>query len=283
MKKLKIENINFKKTFAKIYKYVMNIISLIILFFARKFYIKSLLGCNGDEGICVLNSNLKYILDDFYYCSYSIIYFLIFLFLLQVQICSKYLLIIFLLIIFELIYKDRGDNFLHHGILNLSALFILLLLGEFFILIFILIINFIKKKKYLNSFRFSFIIILLFFLFFIKHIENYYCKNWDRGLNGTHIDNDEDLYSCSIKIPTKKCLIDIISPFFDVSKLLNKNCEKREEKEKYLLKDISNLKNNKNIKRIGYPISIGNKEEIKGMPAPYSNSLLTFMKYNLTI
>lgn len=279
--KTQTKNDIWKQYIRKIYNYISNIIALIILFNARKLYIKSLLGCNGDESVCVLNSNLKYILDDIYHCTHSIIYFLIFLFLLQIQFCSRYLLIIFVLIIFELIYKDHGDNFLHHGILNLSALFILLILGEFIILIFILIINFIRKKNYLNLFLFFLLIISTFILFFVRHIESFYCKNWDRGLNGTYIDNNKTLYSCSINIPNKKCLIDIISPFLDISRIYNKRCEKREEKEKYLLKEISYLNNKSEIKRIGFPISIGDKEEIKGKPAPYSNSLLTFMKINL--
>ena len=265
----------------KIFKYITNSIGLFLLFIARKYYIKSLLGCDGDEGKCILNNNLKYILSDIYYCSHSIFYFLFFLFLVQAQLCSKYQLIIFLLIIFELIYKDHGDNFLHHGILNLSSLFILLILGEIIILIFILILYFIKKKQYLKLFVFSFLIILISFLFFIKHIENYHCKDWSRGLNGTYINNDESLYSCSIDIPKNKCLIDIISPFLDLSKLLGKSCEKREEKEKYLLKEISYFKNKKGIKKIGYPISIGEKDEIKGKAAPYSSTLLAFMKKNL--
>ena len=191
----KVYNILYK--ISKIYKYVTNIIAFIILFIARKLYIKSLLGCNGDEFLCVLNGNLNYILDDIYYFTLSFIYFFVFLFFLQIKFCSKYQLIIFLLIIFELIYKDHGDNFLHHGILNFSA------------------------------------------------------------------------------------LINIISPFLDISKLLNIKCEKRDAKEKYLLKEISSFQNKSDVKRIGYPITIGNKEEIKGRPAPYSNSLLTFLKINL--
>ena len=269
------------KQFLKSFKYITNLLGLFILFIARKYYIKSLLGCNGDEGKCAINNNLKYIIDDFYYCTKSIIYFLSFLFLIQVSFCSKYQLIIFLLILLELIFKDHGDNFLHHGILNLSALFILLILGEIIILIFILIIYLLKKKKYLKLFAISFLIILSMLIFFIKHIENYYCKDWSKGLNGTYINNDESKYSCSINIPKEKCLIDIISPFLDISKIFGKNCEKREEKEKYLLKKISYFKNKTDIKKIGYPISIGNKEEIRGKPALYSNSLLTFMKTHL--
>ena len=270
-----------KSLYLKIFKYISNSIGLFLLFIARKFYIKSLLGCNGNEAICLVNTNIKFIIDDIKYCTLSSIFFLLFLFLIQAQLCSKYQIIVFLLIIFELIYIDHGDNFIHHGILNFSALFIILTLGEIVIIIFILIINFIKKKQYLKLVIYSCLIILISSLFFFNHIENYYCKNWARGLNGTFINNDESLYSCSIIIPKSKCLIDIISPFLDFSKIFNITCEKRKEKEKYLLQKISDFKNKKGIKRIGYPISIGDKDEIKGKAAPYSDTLLSFVKNNL--
>jgi hypothetical protein len=79
----------------------------------------------------------------------------------------------------------------------------------------------------------------------------------------------------------KKCLINIISPFLDFSYILNIKCEIRNEKEKNLLKDFSNLNNKTNIKRIGYPITIGDKDEIKGKSAMYSRTLLRFVKENL--
>ena len=59
------------------------------------------------------------------------------------------------------------------------------------------------------------------------------------------------------------------------------NCGKRKEKEKYLLKQISNLNNSEEIKIIGYPITIGKNEEIKGRPAMYADTLLDFVKNNL--
>ena len=128
-----------KSLYLKIFKYISNSIGLFLLFIARKFYIKSLLGCNGNEAICLVNTNIKFIIDDIKYCTLSSIYFLLFLFLIQAQLCSKYQIIVFLLIIFELIYIDHGDNFIHHGILNFSALFIILTLGEIVIIIFIFV------------------------------------------------------------------------------------------------------------------------------------------------
>ena len=83
--------------------------------------------------------NNKYIFDGIHFCLKSILYFLIFLLFFHLNFFSRYLLIIFFFTILEFILKDRGDSFLHHGILNLSALFFSLILGEILILSFIII------------------------------------------------------------------------------------------------------------------------------------------------
>ena len=74
-------------------KVIFNILAFSFLLIARTLYIKSLLGCDGDEFKCVLNSNMKYILDDIYYCTHSVLYFLFFLFFLHLKLCSFYQLI----------------------------------------------------------------------------------------------------------------------------------------------------------------------------------------------
>lgn len=266
---------------SSISKIVFNILAFIFLLNARYLYIKSLFGCDGDEFKCIINSSMKYILDDIYYCTHSALFFSCFLFIFHLKLCSLYQILIFILIIFELIVKDRGDSFLHHGILNLSALFILVIIGEFIIFIIILLLNLIKNKKYFHLTQFFIIIILLYILLYINTKNNYYCKDWSKGLNDSYIINNESIYSCSINIPKNKCLIDILSPIFDLSNILNIHCNKRKEKEKFFLKEISNLNNTKDIKKIGFPITIGDKEEIKGRPAMYSNTLLDFVKNNL--
>ena len=262
-------------------KIVFNILAFIFLLNARYLYITSLFGCDGDEFKCIINSSMKYILDDIYYCTHSALFFSCFLFIFHLKLCSLYQILIFILIIFELIVKDRGDSFLHHGILNLSALFILVIIGEFIIFILLLLLNLIKNKKYFHLTQFFIIIILLYILLYINTKNNYYCKDWSKGLNDSYIINNESIYSCSINIPKNKCLIDILSPIFDLSNILNIHCNKRKEKEKFFLKEISNLNNTKDIKKIGFPITIGDKEEIKGRPAMYSNTLLDFVKNNL--
>ena len=67
----------------------------------------------------------------------------------------------------------------------------------------------------------------------------------------------------------------------DFSKILNIKCEKRSSKEKNILIRNSNLKIKSQVKRIGYPITIGKKEEINGEPALYSETLYEFVKNNL--
>ena len=149
------------------------------------------------------------------------------------------------------------------------------------IFVIILIINFVKKRRYRQISQIFIIIILLNILLFSSIGNKYFCKDWAKGLNDTYILNDENIYSCSINIPHEKCLIDILSPILDVSNLLRINCNKRKETEKYLLKEISNLNNSKKIQKIGYPITIGKEEEIKGSPPMYSKDLLDFVKNNL--
>ena len=262
-------------------KLFFNALAFIFLLIARNFYIKSLLGCDGNEFKCIINSSMKYILDDIYYCTHSVLYFLLFLFIFHLKLCSFYQLFIFALIILELIVKDNGDSFLHHGILNLFSLFFLIILGELLIFVIILFINLFKNKKYFHLIQSIIILSLLYILIYINNRHKYYCKDWSKGLNDSYIDNNETIYSCSINIPREKCLIDIFSPIFDLSNLLNIQCGKRKENEKYLLKQISNLKDSIEIKKIGYPITIGKKEEIKGRPAMYSGTLLEFVKNNL--
>jgi len=268
---------NLSLTTKRIFFIIRQLTGLILLLCGRKYYIKSLKGCNGDEFLCII-IKIQFIFDDIRYCFKSILYFLIFLIVFHLKICSKYQIIIFFIIIVEFLLKDKGDSFLHHGFFNILALFTFLILGEFLILLFIFIIN-IKNKKLL-----LFILInlsLLYCFIYINNKEKYFCKGWDRGLNDTFISNNKTLYPCSIVIPKRKCLIDILSPFLDLSKILNIKCENRKEKEKYLLKSISNLKSYSNITKIAYPITKINKEEINEYSPLYGEYLMNYIMKNL--
>ena len=184
------------------------------------------------------------------------------------------------MLLIELLYKDHGESYQNHGLLNFEGLILLLLIGEIIILLILLILKNIYKKKYISIIIIFIFFLTILYLIYITYKDQYYCKNWSKGLNNTYINNDPSIYPCSINIP-KKCLINIISPFLDFSYFFNIKCEKRNEKEKYFLKEFSNLYNKSNIKRIGYPITIGDNDEIKGIPPMYSRTLLKFVKENL--
>jgi hypothetical protein len=107
--------------------------------------------------------------------------------------------------------------------------------------------------------------------------DKYHCKNWDKSLNNTYIDNNITIYPCKIYIPAYGCLIDILGPYFDASRFIR--CNKRKKSEKTLLLANSNLKNEINIKRVGYPITIIEKQEDD--TSLYCSALANFVKNNL--
>ena len=127
---------NLSKTNVKIFFVIRELTGIILLLCGRKYYIESLKGCDGDEFNCIV-IKIRFIFDDIRYCFKSILYFILFLVFIHLKIYSKYQIIIFIIIIFEILLKDRGDTFLHHGFFNILALFTFLILGEIFILLFI--------------------------------------------------------------------------------------------------------------------------------------------------
>ena len=66
------------------------------------------------------------------------------------------------------------------------------------------------------------------------------------GLNNTYNDNNSTIYPCEITIPTSKCFVDILGPYLDFSLFID--CNKRKNREKYLLLKESNLRNEKKYK-----------------------------------
>ena len=255
---------------------IKEIITLFFIYLGRDLYIKSLKGCNGDEYSCL--HNISFIYEGMNKCIKSSLLFLLILFLIQIKISKYYNLIIIFAFFIEILIKDRGNSFLKHGILNLFGFFGILILGEILIiitLIYIYILKYKKNKKYKII-----IITLLFFFFFFNSFglkEKYHCKNWDRGLNNTYIDNNSTIYSCKIDIPTYKCFIDILGPFLDFSRFID--CKKRKNKEKYLLYSNSNLRNQTNVKRIGFPITINKKQQ--DITSLYDKTLQIYIQNNL--
>ena len=277
----KINYIPIKKNTVSLYgrRKVLNILAFLYIFKGRYDYLLSLEGCSASEHDCLFN--IGYILRDIDNCVNSTMYFLFVLFLIQMNLCSRYYIIPVIIIFAELIITDHDSTFLHHGILNLLGFFVILSVGEVLILIFLILYKSYKSKRRIIFYPLLTILFILVSIFIYKNKENYYCKDWDKGLNNTYIDNDKSKYPCLMNIPKRKCLINIIGPFIDASKIVGRNCKVREEKEKTLLKDISTFKDKEKVKRIGYPITLGKDPEIVGKQALYSDTLLEFVRNNL--
>ena len=62
---------------------------------------------------------------------------------------------------------------------------------------------------------------------------------------------------------------------------MNIDCRNRKEKEKYLLKSLSNLNKFKEIKKIAFPITTIEKDELKGKSPLYSDKLMEYVLNNL--
>jgi hypothetical protein len=131
-------------------KKIINSISILYLLYGRALYIKSLKGCDQSEFSCL--NDLKLITDGIQNCLNSIGYFIFVLFLIHMNFCSFYILIILIIIYIELTIRDHGENFLHHGKLNLFALFSLTIMGEIIVLFIVLYKNLFKKKNFVCYF-----------------------------------------------------------------------------------------------------------------------------------
>ena len=259
-------------------KYYLEIVAFCYILVGRFLYILSLKGCSKSEFDCL--NDLSLVKRGINNCVSSTFYFIFVLFLIQMRLCLIYYLILIIVIYIELVIRDHGENFLNHGLLNLFALFSLTIMGEIIILI-ILFIRWLCKKIKIFQVILGIAFFILSIIVFVKYKDEYYCKDWDKGLNDTYINNDLSIYPCKINIPKEKCLIGIIGPILDLSKLAKIKCEDRKEKEKTLLKSYSNLNSKNEVKRIGYPITIGKEDEINGRPTLYAETLYKFVKENL--
>ena len=98
-----------------------------------------------------------------------------------------------------------------------------------------------------------FLIFLLFFSFYFIH-SKFNCRNWNKGLNNTYIENDIKKFGCQIKIP-KICPYKIGAFFLDLSKIYNIKCGKDLAGKEETLKFSDSPYINKNTTKFGYPLT----------------------------
>ena len=172
--------------------------------------------------------------------------------------------LIYIIIFYILIYRyDHGSKLDHHGLYNfVISVFLIIILALIFGIINLII--YAKKKKNKIYQAILFIIFLYFFIricLFSYSVRNS-CKNWDKGLNSTLLDNSPE-YDCQIKYP-KKCLIYAINDYFDVSFYLHKTCKQnsnQEAEQKMFLKYLKidqNILSKSNLTHFAFPLTVNN-------------------------
>ena len=114
--------------------------------------------------------------------------------------------------------------------------------------------NFILSDKKRNIFKlyvmiFSFILIHIIFIILLKNKKEkiFTCENWDKGINGTKILNNNENYKCQIQKPIGYCYMDYFKGYFDLTPKNNRNCSLRDPilEKRYFLKNLEN--NNQNV------------------------------------
>ena len=240
-----------KKNIEKIpskYDEIKIILLSIVSFF---FYFISFRGCEGTQSYCLVTLS-----PGFFYLIgvYIIICSLITLYIIYEALKNKvskiHLFYYIPLLIYLLYFHDNGSDLSHHGSYNKMVFYFLIVSFIILFLIFCLLKYIYTNYKIIFiSLTLSFIWILIYT--YIKITKN--CNVWYDGLNGIRLENNKKYDKCKIVHP-KRCWINSIDGIFDVSRILNENCNNFRGGEKAeLLKYLSpnfNLTQN-----FGYPIT----------------------------
>ena len=246
----KIKEIIKKNKSKEIFAFILSISGIIL-------YIIGLIGCYGDQVHCLSIVKRSFYIRIIVSNIISCICLCILLVLITLRKISFFHLFYLSPCFIILMCSDQGTSLAHHGYYNCLG-FIVLLLIIYSISSFIyLIIKLIWNKKYRIYIPIFIILFILIICFEIYINKNTKCEDWDIGLNNTRIYNNEDEYACQIKLP-KSCYINIYDGKLNVTKILNVQCNKRDDKEKRLLFEYIKKSKNPyikyNAKRIGYSL-----------------------------
>lgn len=225
------------------------IISLSIISFYL--YYLSFKGCKGTQSYCLVTLTPGFFYSIIIYIMISCIITIYIILQVLINKISKYHLLYYLPILIYLLYfVDNGSDLSHHGSYNKMVFF-----ASFVSLIILCLIFYLIKYVYKN-YRLIFISIVLSLIWIVIYINlkiKNNCKIWYNGYNGIKVENNPQYDKCKIVHPTN-CWIDFIDGIFDVSKILNENCNNfRDGERAELLKYLpSNYKISNNF---GYPIT----------------------------
>ena len=170
---------------------------------------------------------------------------------------SKLHLIHLLFVFIIFVYYHHGFVFYEHGMYNILVFLLLLFFHIIIILLFKLIIFIFKIKNKIKRLLKLFIAFLLL-LIYKYNFPDIKCDGWEKGLNNTSIENNEQKYGCRIKFP-KYCQYKLFSPIQDYTKILGVNCSiKKSNSRDIILKKTSSLNSfyiNKNTTKFGFPFT----------------------------
>ena len=159
--------------------------------------------------------------------------------------------------IFILFFLYSHNYYFHdHGMYNFVFFIILIFLNLLIILLLKLIIWIfsIKNKIIINKISLLILLVLIYNL----NISKFICDDWEKGLNNTSIDNNEEKYGCKIKLP-KYCQYKVLSKYQDFTKILRIDCSlKKSNSRKIILRDSNSPYISKETKKFGFPFT--NKE-----------------------
>ena len=263
---------NVKLIVDKCSNLLLFIISYIIYYF-------SLESCLDGEEICGNNMNWIYLkITQIIISCEIIVYLLIKIFFFN---SSKLHLIHLLFVFIIFVYYHHGFAFYDHGMYNILVFLLLLFFHIIIILLFKLIVFIFKIKNKIKRLLKLFIA-LLFLLIYKYNFPDIKCDGWEKGLNNTSIENNEQKYGCRIKFP-KYCQYKLFSPIQDYTKILGVNCSiKKSNSRDIIFKKTSSLNSfyiNKNTTKFGFPFT--NKDIIGCLDGMDTDILKRYVLENL--
>ena len=269
-------------------KIIINLSALMYNLLAFYFYYLSLEGCFKSNTECIPLLSTMFLVR-------ILVFGIISALMISIELCFIFNKIIY---VFHLIYiigfyifvyrYDHGSKLDYHGLYNFVLTMFCIIFFSFIIGIVYLVI-YIKRKKS-KIYWGIFIIIVSYisirlFIFSLSFRNS--CKDWDKGLNSTRLNNSPEQYNCNIKYP-KKCLIYNLNDFFDISFYLHKTCSENEKQEtehntflEYLKID-KGLTSLSNMTHFGLPLTVNNpifsidnvKEYLNVHSFVYKNTIL---------
>ena len=238
---------NIERLPSKIDEIKIVLLSIVSFFF----YFISFRGCEGTQSYCLVTLSPGFFyLIGVYIMICSLITLYIIYETLKNKVSKIHLLYYLPLLIYLLYFHDNGSDLSHHGSYNKMVFYFLIVSFIILFLIFCLL------KYIYTNYRIIFISLTLSFIWiliytYIKITKN--CNVWYDGLNGIRLENNQKYDKCKIVHP-KRCWINSIDGVFDVSRILNENCNNFRGGEKAeLLKYLSPSFNS--TQNFGYPIT----------------------------